>query len=186
MSKRWRLVLIVTAFALLAGAWTWRYITLNRYYDDLDNADYKLYQTGEIVPFEDDGNDSDTDLNGYWVRVNGYEIQEDDTGNSDKLILVHITLGNDFCDTTPLSLIDFKLRGTDMRLNMDWKLLTRNNSCLGGYTNIALLAGTEQELVLPYMLRREDFSASTWRALEDYSLFLQVTSGLTQKEIVVN
>lgn len=185
--KKWlRPVLILIVFALLAGAWTWRYVTLNKYYDDLDNSDYKLYQSGENVPFEDDGNDTDTDLNGYWVRVDGYEIQEDDTGNSDKLILVHITLSNESCDPNPISLIDFKLRGTDTQLNMDWDILIRENPCLGGYTSIALNAGTEQKLVLPYMLRREDFADSTWEAIEDYPLFLQVASGLTQKEIVVS
>lgn len=76
MKKPLRLILIAAGLVVLALGWTWRYVTLNRYYDDLDNKDYQLYQAGELVPFEDDGNDMEPDWNGYLIRVDGYTIRD--------------------------------------------------------------------------------------------------------------
>ncbi len=64
MRKKVRLFLVIAVLILLAAGWTWRYVTLNQYYDTLDNGDVQLYLPGELVPFEDDGNDKDTNLNG--------------------------------------------------------------------------------------------------------------------------
>lgn len=199
MKKRIRLTLILTVIITLAAAWTWRYVALNKHYDDLDNGDYKLYQVGELVPFEDDGNDLYTDLNGYYVRVDGYEIQNygdyladadftiaRDENDPDKIVLVYITLVNESCEPNPISLPDLKLRGVDTPLNMDWDILTQANPCLEGHTAIALNAGTEQKLILPYGLRMGDFRGSTWRNLDEYALYLQVTGNLTQKEVLIN
>lgn len=199
MKKALSFILAFAVIASLAGLWTWRYITLNRYYDDLDNGSYQLYQMGELVPFEDDGNDLYTDLNGYFVRVDGYEICDydkyledgdfaitQDKNGSDKLVLVYITLINENCEPNPVSLLDLHLRGVDTPLNMDWDLLPMANSALGGYTALALAPGTEQQLVLPYGLRKSDFEGSTWRNLEEYSLYLQVTSNPTTKEVLLS
>lgn len=199
MKKRIRLIALLAVILLLAAAWTWRYVTLNRYYDDLDNGDYRLYQTGELVPFEDDGNDLYTDLNGYSIRVDKYEIRDykayladaqlevsREGADPDKLVLVYITLVNESCDLDPVALTDLSLRGVDTLISMDRDVLTAANPALGGYTSIALEAGTECQLVLPYMLWERNFGGSTWRNLDDYELYLQVTSALTLKEIVVN
>lgn len=199
MKKKIRLVIILGVIVVLAAAWTWRYVTLNKYYDDLDNGDYKLYQAGELVPFEDDGNDLYTDLNGYHIRVDGHEIQDyddyianadftidRDENDPDKIALVYITLVNESCEPNPVSLVDLKLRGVDALLNMERDILALANPALNGYTGIALHAGTEQKLVLPYGLWKDSFESGTWRSIDEYSLYLQITSSLTTKEVLVN
>lgn len=199
MKKVLRLILIATVLVLLAVGWTWRYVTLNNYYNDLDNRDYQLYQAGDLVPFEDDGNDMDTDLNGYYIRVDGYEIRDyqdylEDTAISlpesdtapDKLALITVTLVNETCAPNPIMATDMMLRGVDSVMPMDWDVLVQANPILGGNTGIALNPGTECHLILPYGLRKDRFDGSTWRNINKYKLFLQVTNSLTTKEIQVN
>lgn len=199
MKKTVRLILVITLLILLAAGWTWRYVTLNKYYDDLDNGDYRLYQAGELVPFEDDGNDKDTDLNGYYIRVDGYEIRDyhdyladsgislPETGSDpDKLALVTVTLVNENCEPNPVMATDMMLRGVDSVMTMNWDVLVKSNPILEGNTGIALNPGTKCQLILPYDLRKDRFDGSTWRNIDEYKLFLQVTSSLTKKEIQVN
>lgn len=199
MKKPVRLILILTVLVLLAAGWTWRYVTLNKYYDDLDNGDYKLYQAGELVPFEDDGNDKYTNLNGYYIRVDGYEVKGyhaylEEKGITlpanesapDKLALVTVTLVNESCEPNPVMLTDMMLHGVDSVIAMDWDVLVKANPILNGNTGIALNPGTECQLVLPYGLRKNQFEGSTWRKIDNYEVFLQVTSTLTTKDIAVN
>lgn len=199
MKKSVRLVLVLTALVLLAAAWVWRYVTLNKYYDDLDNGDYQLYQSGELVPFEDDGNDLYTDLSGYYIRVDGYEVKDyaeylADAGidlsakasKPDKLALVHITLFNETCEPNPVKLNSMMLHGVDSVITMDWDVLVKGNPILNGYTGIALERGMECQLVLPFALFQDRFENSTWRKIDTYEMYLQVTSSLTTKDIAVN
>lgn len=199
MKKPLRLVLVLTALVLLAVAWVWRYVTLNQYYDDLDNGEYKLYQAGELVPFEDDGNDMYTDLNGYYIRVDGYEIRDYadylvdagislpiDASAPDMLALVSVTLVNEDSEANPVELTSMMLHGVDSVMNMDWNVLVKANPILNGYTGIALERGMECQLVLPFALFQDRFESSTWRQIDTYDVYLQVTGGLTKKDIAVN
>lgn len=199
MRKKIRLLLVIAVLMLLAAGWTWRYVTLNQYYDALDNGDVRLYQSGELVPFENDGNDKDTNLNGYYIRVDDYEIRDyqeylDDTGISipedtsvpDKLVLITVTLINESCETNPVMVSDMVLHGVDFLTKMDWDVLLKANPILEGNTGIALNPGTECELILPYTLYKHQFKYSTWRNIDECELFLQVTCTLTTKEIQIN
>lgn len=199
MKKAVRLILILIAVALLAGAWIWRYTALNKYYDDLANGDYKLFRAGELVPFEDDSNDLYTDLNGYYIRVDGYKVEDYVSylekvglslpamgGKDDKLALVTVTLVNESCEANPVMFSDMILHGVDTVLAMDPDVLVKANSILNGQTGIALEPGTQCQIILPYLLRKDQFEGSTWRRIEDYKVFLQVTSALTTKDIAVN
>ena len=198
--KKWmRWTIVLTVVALLAVAWTWRYVTLNQYYDDLDNSGYALYQLGETVPFGVDGNDSSTDLNGYYFRVDKIEIVEyeaylDRIGvtlepkadDPDRLVLVYATLINESCAANPVMLTDMKLRGVDSSFMMDRDVLRFANEWLGFNVGLALDPGTEQQMVLPYEVHDEKLRSETVAALESYEMYLQVTSVYTTKEILVN
>ena len=199
MKKPVRLIVVLSVVMALAAAWVWRFVTLNKYYDDLNNSDYKLYKAGELVPFEDDGYDLRTDLNGYHLRVDGYEVKDYDaylseTGISlpnkqdapEKLALVYITLVNESCEPNPVNMTSFTLRGVDTVVNMDLDVLVKANPILEGTTGIALRKGTECKLVLPYKLSREGFKRTTWWRIDKYKMYLQVTGSLTQKEVCIN
>lgn len=199
MKKPVRLILVLVVLALLAGGWVWRYVTLNKYYDDLDNTDFKLYQAGEWVPFEDDGNDIYTDLNGYYIRVDGYEVKDceaylEETGITlgaagsapDKLALVTVTLVNESCASNRVMLGDMKLHGVDSVMFMNSEVLAKANPVLNGKTGIALEPGTECQLILPFGLNKDQFDGGTWRTIDNYEVFLQVTCTLTTKDIAVN
>lgn len=199
MNKRTRLILVLAIVLLLAAAWTWRYVTMNRYYDELDNGNYKLYQLGDEVPFEDDGNDFYTDLNGYYLRVDKFEIQDYDTylDNADftverdefdpeKIALVFVTLRNENCEPNPVSLIDFNLHGFDSVASMNWDILAAANPLLEGNTAVAVSTGHACQFILPYELDKDQYSSDTWRNIDDYKFYLKVTSTLTTKEILIN
>lgn len=194
--KRSSLIVIII---LLSVAWTWRYVTMNQYYDELDNSDYRLYQSGEFVPFEDDGLDVDTDLNGYHVRVDRFEVKSTaeclrewnvnanaDNYTAEKMALVYITLKNENCDPNPVKLTAMLFRSEDYTAPMQYDLLTAANPVLQGYTQIALNPGDECQIVLPYGLVRTFFSTHTWEHIDEETFYLGVTSGLTNKEVRIN
>lgn len=83
-------------------------------------------------------------------------------------------------------MLDLKLRGVDTPLNKDWDILVLANTCLDGHTALALNAGTQQKLILPYGLPEKSFEGSTWRKIHNHTLYLQATSSLTTKEIQLN
>ena len=172
---------------------------MNRYYDDLDNSGYALYQLGEMVPFGVDGNDSRTDLNGYYFRVDGCEIVgyeeylerigaalEPRADDPDKLVVVYATLINESCAANPVMLTDLTLRGEDSSFLMDRDVLRCANEELGLNVGLALDPGTQKQLVLPYEVHEEKLRSETVAALEGYKMYLQVTSVYTTKEVLVN
>lgn len=197
MKNKWlKRGILIVLLGLLIGAWTWRYVTLNRYYDNLDNGDYRLYQSGEFVPFEDDGLDLETNLNGYHLRVDRFEVKSTaeclkqwgvkanaEQFSAEKIALVYITLKNENCEPNPVKLSAMLLRGENSTAPMQYDLLISANPVLQGYTQVALNPGDECQIVLPYGLMRTVFSSHTWKNIEDESFYLGVTSGLTQKEV---
>lgn len=199
MNKWIKRTLLITVIILLAAAWTWRYVTMNRYYDDLDNSDYQLYQSGEFVPFEDDGLDLETDLNGYHARVDRFEVKSTtdclsewgvnvsaDKFTAEKIALVYITLKNEDCDPNPVKLTAMLFRGEDCTAPMQYDLLVAANPVLQGYTQIALNPGDECQIVLPYGLVKTFFNTHTWEHIDEETFYLGVTSGLTNKEVQIN
>lgn len=198
MKKKLRLIAIPLAVLLLAAAWIWRYVTMNRFYDDLDNGDYKLYQLGETVPYEDDGTDSSVALDGYYIRADQFEIRDydkylEETGIAvhadyppQKLALVSVTLGNVNCEEGGIELTELTLRGIDSYAVPDYEVIIAANPVLQGNLGIALEQGQTCQLILPFGLYEQSYSRRTWRNLDDYKLYLQVTNTLTTKEIQVN
>ena len=198
--KKWvRWTIVLSVVALLAGAWTWRYVTMNRYYDDLDNSGYALYHIGDVVPFGIDGNDKSTDLNGYHFRVDGYEILPYQTyldkigaelplrpDDPDRLVLVYATLINEDCAPNLVMLPPLTLRGVDSAFMMDMDVLRAANPWLGSNAGLALDPGTEQALVLPYEVHDDSLRTQTLASLDEYEMYLQVTSGLTRKEVLLS
>lgn len=152
-----------------------------------------------MVPFEDDGLDSSTDLSGCYIQASGFELRECDallseTGltlsskyiKPEKLALVTVTVKNESSEERMLALMSIGLHGVDTNVSMNNELLYGLNPRLNGNANLILSPGEFCTLVLPYDLYQSRFGGITWRNIEGYKFFLQVTTALTQKEILVN
>lgn len=196
MKKKY--IIALTLALLLVAGWTWRYVSMNAYFDSLVTTKKETYQIGDVVPFEDDTGEWKTNLNGYSLRVDNFDVMDFDTyaGSIDfepdeyyypgeKVILISVTLFNDDSDADGVMLTDYNLYGVDQLINLDWDLLIAANPVLEGNYGIQLLSGTECKLVLPYKLQREYFGTWTWNHFDDYELYLKLTSNPTEKIIVV-
>ena len=195
--KRKHIILLILALVLIAG-WTWRYVTMNAYYDSLVIAEKETYQIGDVVPFEDDLSAMKTNLNGYSMRVDKFEVQDFDNyaksinfkpdeyyTPGERVALLYVTLFNEDSDAEGVMLTDFQLRGVDTIIYLDWDMLLAANPVLGENYGIQLLHGTEYSVVFPYIVQEDLFTAWTWNHFDDYDLFFRLTSYPTEKVIQV-
>ena len=97
---------------------------------------------------------------------------------------VYITLCNVDSNAEGIMLTELKLHGIDQNVPLDWSVLDVINPVLSGNLGVALSQGSRYQLILPYSLRQRDF-LSAWENIDKYSLFLQLTSFPTVKEIQV-
>ena len=198
MKKRTKLIIAIVC-VLLAAAWTWRYVSMNKHYDDLDNGEYRLYQLGETVPFEDDTLADGADLNGCSIRASGLEIWDCDQlltekaltlpahyQKPEKVALVTVTITNDSSQEKMFPLMYLTLRGVDANIPNSSELTRGLNPQLGTSTSLTLAPGESGTVTLAYDLYRERFGAMTWYRFKHYKFFLQITSSMTLKEILVN
>lgn len=196
MKKKHIAVLMV--ILLLVVGWTFRYVTMNTYYDSLTTNSKEIYMIGDVVPFEDDMGEMWVNLNGYTVKVERFEILNTEAyiqslnleaneylSLGEKVALVYITLSNENSDAEGVMLTDFSLRGIDNIVNMDWDLLAASNPVLQGNFGISLSPGTDYNLILPYTLQEEYFSTWTWNHIENYNMYLRMTISPTEKVIQV-
>lgn len=192
--KRRKLLLILLTILILAGAWTVRYLSLNRFYTQMDNTTETIYSLGEEIPFGNASIEYNLYADGYQIRVDSFEIVDCAafcasmdteiclTGRTpDKLALVTITLTNTGSTAEGVPLIEFDLFGIDEPLFMDYDILDLLNPVLQGNVGVRLAENTSYQFVLPYDLCQTDFSAETWRNIDRYELFLQITTPPTCK-----
>ena len=197
--KKHRKLIAAIVLVLLAAAWIWRYVSMNKYYDDLDNGDYKLYRLGEIVPFEDDTFGSSEDLSDCYIQARGLEVWDCDEllaekklnlsahyQKPEKVALVTITVNNESGEEKQFPLMGFSLHGVDFNAPSNSELVIGLNTQLDKTTNLTLTSGENCTLILAYDLYRDRFGGITWHNLDNCKFYLQVTSTMTQKEILVN
>lgn len=195
MKKR-RVILFCAAAILLAGGWSWRYVSLNEYYNALSQETREVFALGDVVPFGEDYMTKGVSADGYSLRADRFEIVdyadyaaglgvEQEDGAPEKLALVYITLFNEDNDGGGIALTAFQLHGMDNYVGLSWDMLTAANPELGDNYGIALSPGTEYELVIPFELDSALFGADTWRHLEDYTFYFQITAYPTEKDIRV-
>lgn len=182
MSKRRKCVLMTVAVLLIAGVWTWRYMSLNSFYHNLHQEARYTYSAGEIAPLEVTAMDE-----GYSIRVDGFKIldvaqicstfslsEHDVTTTADKIAVVYATLFNTNSQLPGVNLIDFNLHGIDNYATVDWELVSLMNPVLkdtGNY-GISLSPGTEYSVVIPFELFEQYFGADTWKNLDSYPFYL--------------
>lgn len=182
MSKRCKWILMTVAVLLIAGVWTWRYVSLNSFYHNLYQKVKYTYSAGEIAPLEANNMDG-----GYSIRVDGFAIldvpqicstfslsEHDVTTTADKIAVVYATLFNTNSQLPGVNLIDFNLHGIDNYATVDWELVPLINPVLkdtGNY-GISLSPGTEYSVVIPFELFEQYFGADTWKNLDSYPFYL--------------
>lgn len=192
-------IIVLTLALLLVAVWTWRYVTMNAYYDSLVTTQKETYRIGDMVPFEDDLGEWKTNLNGYSVRVDKFEVQDFDAYAKsidfkpdesyipgERIALLYITLFNEDSDADGVMLTDFQLRGVDTIIYLDWDLLTAANPVLGEKYGMKLSPGTQCSIVLPHKLEKDFFGSWTWNHFGDYKLYFRVTVHPTEKIIEVH
>ncbi len=193
--------LIILAVAVLAGLWTWRYVTMNAWYDSFSKSEgVEYHQMAERLAFGENRLSSGETADGYFIKVNSFEIVDyrdfladwtppedfEPLFRPDKLALVRVTLYNEDSDAVGVLLTSLGLHGDDAYAGMDWDLLTALNPVLEGAYGICLPKGAEYDLVLPYGLFSDNFSGWTWRHIETYPWVLHLTAWPKELDVVLN
>ena len=192
--KKW---LICAVLLLLAAGWSWRYVTLNAFYDGIYEDRRITYKAGEVVPFGDDREEQGVSADGYSIRVDGFAVmdvpeflksigvsEEEVFSRPDRVAVVYATLFNEGSQAPGITLTDFTLHGVDNYAAVDWELLSAANPVLreGSY-GISLSPGKEYPIILPFALYEQYFGADTWRHLERRDFTLHATDYPTEKDI---
>ncbi len=181
MSKRGKTILIFSMILILAGTWTWRYITLNSYYHGLvpEEEQYREYAIGDTVPMGLFGE-------GYSVRVDGFRFVECDEiapelyemstigkkGYEGKFGFLDVTIFNDDSEGGVL-LTDLLLHGTDTTFPVEWALLKGLNPELGDSYGVKLDKGSGHSFVIPFGFLKVQFPTS-WNRLDSRKIYLSL------------
>lgn len=197
MSKKRKCLFLSAVFLLLSVVWTWRYFSMNAYYDNISTITSEIYEMHEEVPFSSDWIQMNMSADGYSLTVNRFEIVEyedyleafgfsvDNPYPPEKLALVHVTLHNKNSDAEGVMLTELQLGGIDSIMGMDWDILTEANPILERNFGICLPVETECNLILPYDLYSANFGSATWRNIEEYNFLLRLTIWPTEKKIAL-
>ena len=198
MKKKYVRVAFVAFLVITVVAWVWRYCALNDYYSSRSTRHQEFFSSGEMVPFGTDYIAQGMYAEGYSIRVDDFEIVDynkfiSDSGVNieqnalapERLALVSITLRNENSKEEGVMLTELELHGIDATVGMNWSLLLAVNPVLQGNYGISLRQGSEYSFVLPYNLQEEYFGNDTWRNMEEYHFWLQITGFPTQREIAV-
>lgn len=195
LTKKKKIFLIILFFATVA-VWGWRYLTVNKFYQEHTTKTISFYSMEDEVPFGSDFLALHESAEGCYVQVENFEIVDftEYTQNQkisldsrqvempDKLVLVHITLRNKGNDNQDINLSHFALFGIDSNPPMDYDLLCQINPLLSdGIWEITLSQKGEYQITLPYMLFKQYYKNSTWSNLDNYTFYLQCTSIPTVK-----
>lgn len=198
MKKQNKMILICAAALLLAAAWTWRYITLNRYYQSLSKMREEEYVLGDTVEFGMDFIEDGLSAEGCTIQAESFKIVDyepylEEIGYTDdspgrkpeKLALVTVVLT---CGEKPADLFlpEFKIHGLDTLVTMNDRLISPINGFPNYANSIYLEPGKTYRLTLPYPLHSYLFGGDTWKNLEDYTFWFQATCYFTEKNIRLN
>lgn len=197
MKKQKRAIFLCLAL-VLAAAWVWRYVTLNRYFQSLSKMREEEYVLGDTVAFGTDFIEDNLSAEGCTIQAESFEIvdyepyleeigyNDDRTGRQpERLALVTVVLT---CGEKPADLFlpEFKIHGLDTMVTMDAKLISPVNGFPNEANSIYLEPGKTYRLTLPYPLYSYLFGGDTWKNLEDYTFWFQATCYYTKKDIRLN
>ena len=159
----------------------------------------EIYYMGEEVYLEENYIDISLQARGYSICANAIEIvdtteyimdkglpmDERQASLSERLALVSATIrrteGEDEC----LPVLLFELYGTDSYTVVDFELFNQINTAIEpDNLGVALPEASEQTVIIPFRLDRDNFNFYTWNHLEDYPLSMRLTYGPAR--IIIN
>lgn len=197
MKRRYFVFIII--LLLITVGWSCRYNSLNEYYEGISSdATEIVYDIGDVVPFEDDRMGGWKQATGYSLSVDKFEIVDsqdfintvgfiptDNYSPCEKVAVAYITLYNEDSDAEGIMLTELSMCGIDQVLNLNWDLLLAANPVLEGNMGIKLAHNSECSLILPFSLFEKYFSGATWKNMDNYELFLELTIYPAKKIIKV-
>ncbi len=200
-SKRW---IWLAVALLLAGAWTIRYVTMNRYYDDaarqVAEESKVIYSLGDWVPL---GNNR---LSGVWTTAEGYTLRadgcqvmdfqdyldsrgltlaeieevEEDFVIPERLVVVHAVLANEDSEAQGVMLNSFSIHGRDFLIQPNWTMMIAANGLQS--LGLSLSQQSQIELDLIFSFNHLDIYTS-WDRMDQEELYLAVTGFPVQQEV---
>lgn len=197
MKKTTKWILITSIAILLVSVWTWRYVSLNEYWESTIPKEYSetVFSIGETVVFGEDiflpeGYAlcvNSIDLQDYpeFLAENQITLENEQSRPPAKLALVNITLSNIGEKEEGISLLEFSLHGLDEYFSFNAELLAAINPVLQGNVGIILRPGESYDFVLVYEIRDEYLSHYTREHFDTYELYLTTTVYPSKQEIKV-
>lgn len=197
MKKTTKWILITSIAILLVAGWTWRYISLNEYWESTIPEEYSesVFCIGQTVEFGEDiflPESYALCVNGLtfkrydeFLLENQITLENEPSHPPDKLALVNVTLSNIGNKEEGINLLDFSLHGLDEYFSFNAELLAAINPILHGNVGVILRPGETCDFILVYEIRDEYLSQHTKEHWESYDLYLTTTVYPSKREIKV-
>lgn len=201
--KNKKLVFIVCGLVILCALWSIRYHSLNSYFREMYSQNTEEeYGLNEVVEFGEDKDRNGNSYRGYSVTATKFEIYDragfeaeygvdlDDYADSiyampGNIAVVSLRFENEGSDAEGVRLDGFALHGVDSYFYPEFPFTNAVNPLLGDAMGITLDDGGRCELDLVYFLHDSRLSSSVRRHIDDYKMWLSVTSYPAEKEILL-
>lgn len=187
--KLWLLYIIVSLVGVL---YVYHYIQLNVSYQKLKTGWDEVHYLGEEVFLGENYINVSMQAKGYsicantlkivdtldYTAENGISLNSRDASIPERLALVSATIRNTDGVDTDLPILLFELYGIDTYTVVDFELFySLNPDIKPGDWGITVQEGSEQEVLIPFRLDREQFNFHTWNHLDNYPLSMLLTYG---------
>lgn len=201
--KNKKLVFIICGLVILCALWGVRYHSLNEHFREMYSQNTREeYGLNELVEFGENKDRNGFAYPGYSVAVQNFEIYDradfeakygvnfDDYADSIyrvpcKVAVVSIRFESEGSDVECVRLDGFVLHGVDSYFYPEFPFTNVINPSLGDAMGISVADGHQCELELVYFLHEFRLSSSVWKNIDDYKMWLNVTSYPTEKEILL-
>lgn len=188
--KRHRIAFVIVF--LISVLYFFRYVQINSAYHKLQTGFDEIYYIGEEIPLEENYIDISLQARGYSICANALEIvdtveyvtdmgllvDERQASLPERLALVSATIrrteGIDEC----LPVLLFEMYGNDFYTIVDFELFNQINvETVQASLGVALPKASEQTVIIPFRLDRDNFNFYTWNHLDNYPLSMRLTYG---------
>lgn len=192
MKIRRKRIFLFISISLCGILYIFHCVQLNSYYQKRDTVRDEIYYIGQEIPLGENNIGGSMQANGYSVRVNGLKIvdakdyiennniSQEGRGSSlsERLALVPVTVRNVNSNDTGVPVLLFELYGIDFYAVVDFELFYSLNPDVESATwGIFVSQGSEQEILIPFRLDRDEFNSHTWNHLDHYHFSVLLTMG---------